>query len=115
MISDKVQLVSLVYPEIWNSDWKFAEKKCHFLFIVIILFIYLCFINSCLASDRVSNLEWWMVFPVLRMNAKIMSFHWKVIQITSLLKKREKKVPLDGKVAVGRELGEQDDVDDALL
>ena len=56
-----------------------------------------------------------MVFPVLRMNAKIMSFHWKVIQITSLLKKeREKKVPLDGKVAVGRELVEQD-VDDALL
>ena len=31
------------------------------------------------------------------------------------IKKREKKVPLDGKVAVGRELGEQDDVDDALL
>ena len=30
------------------------------------------------------------------------------------IKKREKKVPLDGKVAVGRELGEQD-VDDALL
>ena len=55
-----------------------------------------------------------MVFPVLRMNAKIMLFHWKVIQITSLLKKREKKVPLDGKVAVGRELVEQD-VDDALL
>ena len=55
-----------------------------------------------------------MVFPVLRMNAKIMSFHWKVIQITSLLKKRENKVPLDGKVAVGRALGEQD-VDDALL
>ena len=54
-----------------------------------------------------------MVFPVLRMNAKIMSFHWKVFQITSI-KKREKKVPLDGKVAVGRELGEQD-VDDALL
>ena len=52
-----------------------------------------------------------MVFPVLRMNAKIMSFLWKVIQI---IKKREKKVPLDGKVAVGRELVEQD-VDDALL
>ena len=30
------------------------------------------------------------------------------------IKKREKRVPLDGKVAVGRELGEQD-VDDALL
>ena len=32
----------------------------------------------------------------------------------SIIKKREKKVPLDGKVVVGRELGEQD-VDDALL
>ena len=59
-----------------------------------------------------------MVFPVLRMNAKIMSFHWYVIQeIKSLLKKmfkREKKALLDGRVAVGGELGEQD-VDDALL